>query len=101
MPDKESVCRHLAEHYWLWVVSFILRRLKGGLLRGAATLIINTNIAETNVFDLIAGNAGNYRCILWCGVIGDDIADDQASDLAFHHCFIWAAIAFSESNKDR
>src|SRR5688572_5473309 len=100
MADKKAVRGHLTEHYRLGVIFFLFRRDERSLLAGSAAFIVDTDIAQVQVLDVIAGNAADDRRVFCFGVISDDVADDDPSELALGHRFLWATVPFSEANEN-
>src|SRR5262245_61968581 len=101
MTDKKTISRDVAEHRRFWIVGLFFRWLKRSLFDGAAAFVINTDVAEANIFDLIAWNAADDRGVSRLGVVSDDVADNDPADLTFGHCFVRTTIALAEANKDR
>src|SRR5262249_33679206 len=63
--------------------------------------VINADVAQTKVLDLVTGNAADDRGVLWFGVVGDDIADNDAACLADGHRVRRSAVSFSKADEDR
>src|SRR5262245_38853820 len=59
VADKKAVCRYLTEHVGFWIGSLFLGRFAQGLLRSAAALVNNENVAEFQILDLVARNSAD------------------------------------------
>ena len=79
MTNEEAISWNLTEHRRLRIVVFLLGRLQRCLLFSPSALVVNADIAESQVFNIVAGYSGDERGIFWFAVIDDYIVDVDAS----------------------
>src|SRR5271157_4554846 len=68
VANEESVTRHRAETVRIRISGFHLSRLNAGVFPGAAALMQNEDVAQTQVFNGMPRNAGNDRSLSRSGV---------------------------------
>src|SRR5579884_1116321 len=78
VPEIEAISRHGAEHGRLRVGVLSFRRLDRRIFACAATLIVNDDVAQTNVLNFMAGNAAEDRAEPPAGIVSNQIADADA-----------------------
>ena len=79
MANEEAIGWNLTEHRRLRIVVFLFGRLQRGLLFSPTALVVNADIAESQVFNIVTGYSGDERGVSWFGVIDDYIVDVDAS----------------------
>src|SRR5712692_4024958 len=83
MTDVEAVRRHGAEPAGFGIVIFQFGGLDPGIFHCAAALVLHINVAELQIFNVMAGDAGDDRGLPRCTVVYDYIADDYAPQPAY------------------
>src|SRR6185437_6195926 len=76
---KKSVRRHRAQLPDLWISGLLLLRPQSGHLRRAAALMLKVNVADLDVFDLVAGNSTENGGVFRNAVGTDNVADENAA----------------------
>jgi len=99
VANEEAVSGHGTEAVGLRVSGFEFGRLNGGVLLRAAALVKDKDIAEAEVFDRVAGNAGDDRGLAR-GTVGDDnVSNFDATQLADGRAFRGAQAAAETNEK--
>src|SRR5262245_25496391 len=100
MADKKAIGRNLAKHRGLGIIRFSLRGLKHSLFSGAIALVVDRNVTQLHVFDVVTGDAADNGGVARVDIIGNDIADMYASQLA-HGGTCRSAHAAAQSQEER
>src|ERR1043165_1051289 len=100
VTNIETVGRNQAEHRRLRVIRLFLRRVERGLLNCSAALIIDAYVAHLHVFDVVTGNAADDRAVSRIGVIDDDVANDDAPQLAHAGRLCWPTKATAQAQEE-
>src|ERR1700733_2020436 len=101
MPDKKSVRRHLAEHDRFRIIRLFFGWIESGLFFCSAALVIDANIAETQVFDVVSRNSAYDRAVFWISVVSNNVADHHAAKGSDRCSFFWPTVTISQANKYR
>src|SRR6185312_13295249 len=79
MTNKKAIGRNFSEHTWFWVRSLFFFGLQCRLCFCAATLVVNANVVEGNIFNIVTRDAADNRGVLWFGVIDHDVTEGDPS----------------------
>ena len=87
MTDIEPMRRHGTKPAGFRIVILQFRGLDPGIFCGTSSLVQQMNIAELQIFNVVAANAGDDRGLARCTVGCDDIANDYSAQLAYGSAF--------------